>query len=253
MATKRISELTLRSDVDDTCNIPVDDTLQSYRVTALQVYNYLKGKLLATTGDMIYSSSGSTPAKLAIGSNGQLLTVAGGLPTWANPVDLPGKYHLSLYYPGSQTNFWQRTSASYGDFTVSGTIPSPTTIRNANFGTISKATSNMPGINFVAPRTGVMRITCNAQMLTGQVAPATAGSFKLHESTTSTDIAFTSTAITNNASVNAIFATSMTGYFNATSGVTYNLKLQGAIGSGTIYVGAANMETQLAFAIEYIT
>lgn len=253
MATKRISELTLRSDVDDTCNIPVDDTLQSYRVTALQVYNYLKGKLLSTTGDMIYSSSGSTPAKLAIGTNGQLLTVAGGLPTWANPVDLPGKYHLSCYYIGSQTNFWQRTSASYGDFSVTGTIPSPTIIRNANFGTISKATSNLPGINFVAPRTGVMRITCNALMLPGQVAGATAGSFKMHESTTSTDIAFVSAAIATNNSTNAVFPASMIGYFSATSGVTYNLKLQGAVGTGTIYIGATNMETQLAFAIEYIT
>jgi hypothetical protein len=38
---------------------------------------------MTTTGDTIYSSSGSTPARLGIGSTGQILTVAGGLPTWA--------------------------------------------------------------------------------------------------------------------------------------------------------------------------
>jgi len=40
---------------------------------------------MTTTGDTIYSSSGSTPARLAIGSTGQVLTVAGGVPTWATP------------------------------------------------------------------------------------------------------------------------------------------------------------------------
>jgi len=40
---------------------------------------------MTTTGDTIYSSSGSTPARLGIGSTGQVLTVASGLPSWATP------------------------------------------------------------------------------------------------------------------------------------------------------------------------
>ena len=40
---------------------------------------------MTTTGDTIYSSSGSTPARLGIGSTGQVLTVAGGVPTWSAP------------------------------------------------------------------------------------------------------------------------------------------------------------------------
>ena len=40
---------------------------------------------MTTTGDTIYSSSGSTPARLGIGSTGQVLTVNGGVPTWATP------------------------------------------------------------------------------------------------------------------------------------------------------------------------
>jgi hypothetical protein len=40
---------------------------------------------MTTTGDTIYSSSGSTPARLGIGGTGDVLTVAGGVPTWAAP------------------------------------------------------------------------------------------------------------------------------------------------------------------------
>ena len=39
---------------------------------------------MTTTGDTIYSSSGSTPARLGIGTSGQVLTVSGGgIPSWA--------------------------------------------------------------------------------------------------------------------------------------------------------------------------
>lgn len=40
---------------------------------------------MTTTGDVIYSSSGSTPARLAIGSEGQVLTSNGTTPYWADP------------------------------------------------------------------------------------------------------------------------------------------------------------------------
>ena len=40
---------------------------------------------LTTTGDTIYSSSGTTPARLPIGTASQILTVSGGLPSWQTP------------------------------------------------------------------------------------------------------------------------------------------------------------------------
>lgn len=39
--------------------------------------------LVTTTGDIIYASGANTPARLGIGSTGQVLTVAGGVPAWA--------------------------------------------------------------------------------------------------------------------------------------------------------------------------
>jgi hypothetical protein len=50
---------------------------------------------MTTTGDTIYSSSGSTPARLGIGSTGDVLTVAGGVPSWAAPAGAGGMTLLS--------------------------------------------------------------------------------------------------------------------------------------------------------------
>jgi hypothetical protein len=40
---------------------------------------------LTTTGDVIYSSSGTTAARLGIGSSGQVLSVSAGVPAWTTP------------------------------------------------------------------------------------------------------------------------------------------------------------------------
>lgn len=47
--------------------------------------NAIQNALLTTTGDTIYASAASTPARLGIGTTGQVLTVAGGVPSWATP------------------------------------------------------------------------------------------------------------------------------------------------------------------------
>jgi hypothetical protein len=57
---------------------------------------------MTTTGDTIYSSSGSTPARLGIGSTGQVLTVAGGIPSWATPAT-SGFVGCALYRSGAKT------------------------------------------------------------------------------------------------------------------------------------------------------
>lgn len=53
------------------------------QVTAAAAFNALSP--ITTTGDIIYSPSGATSQRLAIGSTGNVLTVAGGVPTWAPP------------------------------------------------------------------------------------------------------------------------------------------------------------------------
>lgn len=57
--------------------------LMSNGATSDPSYQFPLSQLLTTTGDLIYSSSGTTPGRLGIGSSGQVLTVSGGLPSWA--------------------------------------------------------------------------------------------------------------------------------------------------------------------------
>ena len=48
--------------------------------------NVIANSLVTTTGDIIYASSANTPARLGIGTSGQLLTVsAGGIVEWTTP------------------------------------------------------------------------------------------------------------------------------------------------------------------------
>jgi hypothetical protein len=67
---------------------------------------------MTTTGDTIYSSSGSTPARLGIGSTGQVLTVAGGLPSWATPATPSSGANWSLLNSGGTTLSGTSTSVS---------------------------------------------------------------------------------------------------------------------------------------------
>lgn len=74
---------------------------------------------MTTTGDTIYSSSGTTPARLGIGTTGQVLTVAGGLPTWAAPAG--GGKVLQVVY-GSTTTSVSNSTNSYVDTNLTATI-----------------------------------------------------------------------------------------------------------------------------------
>lgn len=48
--------------------------------------------VLTTTGDIYYASAASTPARLGIGTTGQVLKVSGGLPSWGT--DSSGAFTL---------------------------------------------------------------------------------------------------------------------------------------------------------------
>ena len=51
--------------------------------TAATAFNNLSP--MTTTGDIIYEASAGTAARLGVGSTGQVLTVASGVPTWTTP------------------------------------------------------------------------------------------------------------------------------------------------------------------------
>jgi len=79
--------------------------------------NAIQNALLTTTGDTIYASGASTPARLAIGSAGQVLTVSGGVPTWASPAASGAYTSLAsgTITNGSTELTFSSISASYTD------------------------------------------------------------------------------------------------------------------------------------------
>lgn len=52
--------------------------------------------LLTTKGDIIYASAAGTPARLGIGSDGQILEVATDIPGWTDP-GAPGAHTLNSH------------------------------------------------------------------------------------------------------------------------------------------------------------
>jgi hypothetical protein len=84
---------------------------------------------MTTTGDTIYSSSGSTPARLGIGTAGQVLRVNSGAtaPEWATPAS-GGK--VLQVVQGTITVSTSTTSSSFVDSGLTATItPSSTSSR----------------------------------------------------------------------------------------------------------------------------
>ena len=85
---------------------------------------------MTTTGDTIYSSSGSTPARLGIGTTGQVLTVASGIPSWATPTSGGMTLLASGSMSGSQVSI---TGLSGSYETLVCYVISPTNSNAENF------------------------------------------------------------------------------------------------------------------------
>jgi len=74
---------------------------------------------MTTTADIIYSSSGSTPARLGIGSTSDVLTVAGGVPTWAAPA---GGGKVLQVINATISTVANSSSSTYADTGLTATI-----------------------------------------------------------------------------------------------------------------------------------
>lgn len=64
---------------------------------------YITKSLLTTKGDMIYASGPSTPTRLGIGSNGQFLSIANGIPKWVDNPNSDTHYVNYLQIKGNGT------------------------------------------------------------------------------------------------------------------------------------------------------
>jgi hypothetical protein len=80
---------------------------------------YVEKSTLTTTGDIIYASGANTPARLGIGSTGQILTVSGGVPSWSAPSTGLIK---QVVFGSTTTSVTVTNSSTYVDTNLSATI-----------------------------------------------------------------------------------------------------------------------------------
>lgn len=97
----------------------IQTQLDAKLTTATASSTYIPKTLTTTTGDIIYASSANTPARLGIGSTGNVLTVASGIPSWAAPAG--GGKVLQVVY-GTSTTETTVASSTFTDTNLSASI-----------------------------------------------------------------------------------------------------------------------------------
>jgi hypothetical protein len=95
------------------------------QTTAAAAFNALNP--MTTTGDIIYEASPTVATRLGIGSNGQVLTVASGIPSWATISTTPTTAQVLTAYAGLSaggvgTYAYCTQAANTGNMTFGSTI-----------------------------------------------------------------------------------------------------------------------------------
>lgn len=176
------------------------------------------------------SATGGSGQYVSIDASGNL-----GVSTPSGGSGIPnGRYHG--YYPLSALNYWSNgtTGSTYGNFTVNGTIPSPTTLYpTVGFTSVGLAASSLPGIAFTAPTTGTVFIEFDiVQVASGST---TAINYQLFETTTSTIVG----TAAGDANGYLFYATqSVNGFFDVTASTSYNIIVQSTLSAGTNNIGS---------------
>jgi hypothetical protein len=180
---------------------------------------------MTTTGDTIYSSSGSTPARLGIGTAGQVLTVNSGAtaPEWKTPVGGGGK--VAQVLQTIKTDTFTTSSNTFTDITglsVSITPSSATSKIYVSF------TVNGASDTDVSNSTGAIRLMRDS---TAIAIGDAAGNRQRASGTNSTRL-ITGQSIQMNSVVNFLDSPA------TTSAVTY--KMQALILGGAFYLNRSD-------------
>ena len=158
MATpaKKISQIQLPGETDNYTIVPtmITDSTKTYKATVpglTKDSTILLAQSYTTKGDILYASSAESPTRLAIGSEGQVLTVSSGVPAWTSPTAVSVKVlntdNTSAQTPssseaiaGSGTVNLHKVSktGSYNDLNNKPTIP---TVNNATLTIQQNSTS----------------------------------------------------------------------------------------------------------------
>ena len=130
-------------------NVTMVSTLNNHTLTWSGILSEIRGGTgngSYTTGDMLYATSATTLARRAIGSNGQFLSVVGGVPTWITQTTT-GVQSIN----GNSTNAQIITSGATGsDVGVSSSAGTTTISIPVASNTVTGKLSNTDWITFNA-------------------------------------------------------------------------------------------------------
>ncbi len=139
--------------------------------------------LTTTTGDMIYASGANTPARLPVGSAGQVLKTVAGLPTWAN---FSGGINYITATDGTEIGSWTTYADAAATSPVDGTGGSPASTYAVSTDSSLRGTTNFLFTHSAANRQGegfsynftidpsdkgkVLQISCEYKIASGTYA-----------------------------------------------------------------------------------
>ena len=115
-------------------HVLTSDDLTFYTTGTATADGAIPKTLTTTTGDIIYASSANTPARLAIGSTGQALVVASGIPSWGTITATP---RIGQVVTATTTNSTSTTSAGVVDVSGLSVTITPTSATSKIFITTS--------------------------------------------------------------------------------------------------------------------
>jgi hypothetical protein len=125
------------------------------------------------TGDTYYRSSGTTLTRLGVGSNGDVLTVTGGLPSWTTPATVIDKYYnesTGVYKGGILTIGTPNTTFSISN--GNGAITDNTTGTNSYTEVSWTGKTNIPATYITSGLVSYVAIDINGNVIQ-QLAPFT--------------------------------------------------------------------------------
>jgi hypothetical protein len=212
--------------------------------------------ILTTTGDTYYASAAATPARLGIGSTGDLLTVSGGVPVWSAPAG--GALSFALLNAGG-TSLSGTTTTISG---ISGKSVIMVLVNNASSDTagdvvevrVNGTTTNLysqKGINLIGYNPydigmlsgggGMTQSGIQIGQGSSNASCVLQGSVIIQGCNSTGGKAFTSVGSFNNGGSNSMIGFSYNGFINVSAAITsVSVKLeQGSFDAGQVYVYAA--------------
>lgn len=170
MAQKRILDLTVRSDFDATCKLPVDDASQTWYVTGLQIFNYILAAGNVVTS--MLASAAVTVIKLASSA-----TPGPGVLNYSLSASV-GSSNLTIALKDQAGSDASATSPIYALFR-SSTAATGTQVRRAVTAALSTVISSgsIPGPAHASGKTGYLFIYLIDNAGTVELAWSSQGNF----------------------------------------------------------------------------